>query len=652
MARTTSTLRKLAATEPDPRLRKGYKAELARLTKAATTGEFSDIGKPPTREVEGKLQWEYANEDEHFWREAFAVSLAPEGDYFLINADNEQDALDAAVDVAEERGYKGYFMDDEEARQAEAEGESVTFAGNHSLPLSNEFRIRKLPKEPKAANTKAARPTMRKASGEVGRGERERALVAQFARGNAVDKIDAGDEYGVYYLVQGPVDDPDGHIPEGHNAWVVNETTDGGVTVWWYDDFSQAKKRFEIDRGYASELVGKAARPAMHKRAPVPIRKIGGDEVLWSKPNKGDDDPAQNEQIVLLATPGPNEKADIRMEDSQGRSDFPIFNPKTRRVSVDHPEWFTREAMAAAARIMGEMYDKDPNSIPAYGKAAKPKMRKAGGGVPFDQLDDRAKDKARDNVLIEDENAVPTDTIDEDAREWLKEEYPWYDVDKMWWSVAHVQGDYANLDSGYLDVEAFAQAKGIAQIGADPDADPDSSYSMRIAIRDGKLDGDYQHEYSDEFWSAAEEDLRDLNLQGKLYRHLRDAADSYREDDVVDDYIEQQGVRFNRDGSIFDSRYNNAGDEEDFEDLEEAAKPKMRKAAPGKVGQPISVNMVPDEAEFVSDSQEADAIKESLGPDAQVYDSFFVIVGDGDYEAVWGMVGIVPYNSKLVTRLV
>jgi hypothetical protein len=37
---------------------------------------------------------------------------------------------------------------------------------------------------------------------------------------------------------------------------------------------------------------------------------------------------------------------------------------------------------------------------------------------------------------------------------------------------------------------------------------------------------------------------------------------------------------------------------------------------------------------------------------AGITDSYFVAVKDGDYAEIWGMAGIVPYLSKLVTRLV
>ncbi len=56
--------------------------------------------------------------------------------------------------------------------------------------------------------------------------------------------------------------------------------------------------------------------------------------------------------------------------------------------------------------------------------------------------------------------------------------------------------------------------------------------------------------------------------------------------------------------------------------------------------------------QLVTDSQDVQAIREYLGKDAGNYDAFFVAVQDGEYTEVWGMCGIVPYNSKLVSRLI
>jgi len=58
--------------------------------------------------------------------------------------------------------------------------------------------------------------------------------------------------------------------------------------------------------------------------------------------------------------------------------------------------------------------------------------------------------------------------------------------------------------------------------------------------------------------------------------------------------------------------------------------------------------------QLVTDSQDVQAICEHLGLRGLDlgYDAFFVDVQDGEYVEVWGMCGTVPYNSKLVSRLV
>lgn len=56
--------------------------------------------------------------------------------------------------------------------------------------------------------------------------------------------------------------------------------------------------------------------------------------------------------------------------------------------------------------------------------------------------------------------------------------------------------------------------------------------------------------------------------------------------------------------------------------------------------------------QFVSDSQDVQAIHEHLGPESLDYDAFFVDIKDGEYSEVWGIVGIVPYLSKLASRFV
>jgi hypothetical protein len=63
------------------------------------------------------------------------------------------------------------------------------------------------------------------------------------------------------------------------------------------------------------------------------------------------------------------------------------------------------------------------------------------------------------------------------------------------------------------------------------------------------------------------------------------------------------------------------------------------------------VAALPQYLQFVTDSQDVEAVREHIGPSADDYDSFFVSVANGDYTEVWGMSGIVPRLSNLVTRL-
>ena len=58
--------------------------------------------------------------------------------------------------------------------------------------------------------------------------------------------------------------------------------------------------------------------------------------------------------------------------------------------------------------------------------------------------------------------------------------------------------------------------------------------------------------------------------------------------------------------------------------------------------------------QFISYSQDTASIRFDFGPawDGFDYDSYFVRAEDGEYKEIWGMVGIVPYLSNMVTRLV
>lgn len=53
--------------------------------------------------------------------------------------------------------------------------------------------------------------------------------------------------------------------------------------------------------------------------------------------------------------------------------------------------------------------------------------------------------------------------------------------------------------------------------------------------------------------------------------------------------------------------------------------------------------------QFISDSQDVQAIRESIGQ-GQEYDAFFVDVADGEYTEVWGMVGITRCGLSYLWR--
>lgn len=69
------------------------------------------------------------------------------------------------------------------------------------------------------------------------------------------------------------------------------------------------------------------------------------------------------------------------------------------------------------------------------------------------------------------------------------------------------------------------------------------------------------------------------------------------------------------------------------------------------IGKLSTVGQLPATLAFVSDSQDIEPIKELLGRAADDYAAFFVGVADGDCTEIWGIVGIIPLNSVLATRL-
>ena len=81
------------------------------------------------------------NEPEKFWKYLYEVTLCNFAYPIKVNANHEQDALDYAVDYAEEQGWEGYFLDENHGYHEN----DVIIAGNHGrLLLSHEIHIEKV----------------------------------------------------------------------------------------------------------------------------------------------------------------------------------------------------------------------------------------------------------------------------------------------------------------------------------------------------------------------------------------------------------------------------------------------------------------------------------------------------------------------------
>ena len=88
--------------------------------------------------IEGKMR-ECVNEDDNFWGKYYLVSFAQclgWDSAVLINADNDQNAVDYAADYHEEKGHMGYFLDPADKRTQELEKfDELVHCGNHCLPV-------------------------------------------------------------------------------------------------------------------------------------------------------------------------------------------------------------------------------------------------------------------------------------------------------------------------------------------------------------------------------------------------------------------------------------------------------------------------------------------------------------------------------------
>lgn len=103
----------------------------------------------PNADLDGRT-WECVNEPEKFWKYFYLVSLSQHLGWdsaVCVNADNDQDALDAAVDYHEAQGHMGYFVEERDLRRDKDGAEvDMLWAGNHSLAMCVEdVNIRRIP---------------------------------------------------------------------------------------------------------------------------------------------------------------------------------------------------------------------------------------------------------------------------------------------------------------------------------------------------------------------------------------------------------------------------------------------------------------------------------------------------------------------------
>ena len=83
----------------------------------------------------------YVNEESKFWKHSYRVHLNEfDVDGILVNADNESDALDYAIDFAESQNWMGLFIEN----PTEEDFETQMIGGNHSLVLSGDAIITEL----------------------------------------------------------------------------------------------------------------------------------------------------------------------------------------------------------------------------------------------------------------------------------------------------------------------------------------------------------------------------------------------------------------------------------------------------------------------------------------------------------------------------
>jgi hypothetical protein len=85
----------------------------------------------------------YANEEERFWKRSYVVGFDDHTSTgILVNADHDDDAVDAAADFADEMGWEGYFLDEKDIE----DDDDVLRVGNYGRPVDgSQLWIRTIP---------------------------------------------------------------------------------------------------------------------------------------------------------------------------------------------------------------------------------------------------------------------------------------------------------------------------------------------------------------------------------------------------------------------------------------------------------------------------------------------------------------------------
>ena len=178
--------------------------------------------------------------------------------------------------------------------------------------------------------------------------------------------------------------------------------------------------------------------------------------------------------------------------------------------------------------------------------------------VTFDELDDKAKEKARDWWQRDDDFSFESEYITEDFKQQLKE--LGYPTDDIQWSLSHCQGDgvafHGFADEGAvlkrlcMDQDPRIQAIDIGDIGIEIQDIMIGNYyhynTMRVVVH-----GVEDEELEREIETAVLEEVREVSrdLENKGY----ESVDYYASDEYIDDHLINNGYTFTLRGEHMDA---------------------------------------------------------------------------------------------------